>query len=197
MIKRKTAEVTDELSEPMPEDHGQESHYIAGKSLTLVSGSQNEVNYSNKAFLQSPLEFICDERGQWRCLDQDKNMVMAEWEDEIMHESAKQLCEGQPEGFSILNIGFGLGIIDEAIQAYKPGRHVIIEPHPDAIAFMRARGWDQRHGVEIFEGTWEQFMMPEHDEDGAFAARLGDFDPIYYDTYSQDYNGMLYCCHYL
>ena len=69
-------------------------------------------------------------------------MVMAEWENEIMHASARALCEGQDEGFAVLNVGFGLGIIDEAIQKYRPGRHVIIEPHPDALRFLREQGWD-------------------------------------------------------
>lgn len=104
---------------------------------------------------------------------------------DIMRHSAKALCEGQPEGFSVLNIGFGLGIIDEFFQQYSPGRHVIIEPHPDALTFMKENGWYERPGVEVFEGTWEKFMLdPEH------AATLGCFDAIYFDTYSQDYQGM-------
>lgn len=157
--------------------------------VTLATGTQGEVTYSNAAFLQSHLSFMQDEQGQWRCLDKDENLVMAEWENDIMHASAKVLCEGQPDKFSILNVGFGLGIIDEAIQSYRPGRHVIIEPHPDALAFMRERGWDQREGVEIFEGTWEQFLLPENDEDGSIAMKLGTFDAVYFDTYSQDYQG--------
>lgn len=157
--------------------------------LTLVSGSQGEVTYSNAEFLKSKLTFMKDENSQWRCLDKDNNMVMAEWENEIMHASAKVLCEDQPEGFSILNVGFGLGIIDEMIQTFNPGRHVIIEPHPDAIKFMCEQGWDQRAGVEIFEGTWEEFLQPENDEDGSIAMKLGVFDAIYFDTYSQDYQG--------
>lgn len=170
-------------------DHAVQSHDEDSAHLTLKSGSHNEVTYSNTDFLQSRLTFSQDSHGQWRCLDKDNNMVMAEWEDEIMLASAKALCEGQQEGFSVLNVGFGLGIIDEAIQTYKPGRHVIIEPHPDALAFMRQLGWDKRPGVEIFEGTWEQFLMPENDDDGAIAMKLGNFDAIYFDTYSQDYAG--------
>ena len=54
---------------------------------------------------------------------------------------------------------------------------------------MRERGWDQREGVEIFEGTWEQFLLPENDEDGSIAMKLGTFDAVYFDTYSQDYQG--------
>lgn len=171
------------------QDHALRSDTDDAAHLTLVSGSQNEVTHSNTDFLHSRLTFTQDARGQWRCLDQDNNMVMAEWENEIMLASAKALCEGQKEGFSVLNVGFGLGIVDEAMQTYRPGRHVIIEPHPDVLAFMRQRGWDQRPGVEIFEGTWEQFLMPEDDKDGEIAMKLGDFDAIYFDTYSQDYAG--------
>ncbi|KAL4399794.1 Arginine N-methyltransferase 2 [Malassezia pachydermatis] len=192
--------LVDLLSRRVHQDQEQESNEVEDNAvhtkegeqeqLTLVSGSHNEVTYSNTDFLQSRLTFVKDERGQWRCLDKDKNMVMAEWENEIMLASARALCEGQPEGFSILNVGFGLGIIDEAIQSYKPGRHVIIEPHPDVIAFMEERGWHERPGVEIFKGTWEQFMKPENDDDGSIAMALGDFDAIYFDTYSQDYQDL-------
>ena len=102
-----------------------------------------------------------------------------------MRHSAKALCESQPEGFSVLNVGFGLGIIDEFFQEYHPGRHIIIEPHPDAIAFMKQNGWYERPGVEVFEGTWEHFML-----DQEHAALLGSFDAIYFDTYSQDYEDL-------
>lgn len=148
---------------------------------------QQEVSASTGDFLQSRLRFAKDDHGLWRCLDRDDNIVMAEWEDEIMRASAELLCEGQDSGFSVLNIGFGLGCIDTVIQRYSPGRHVIIEPHPDVIAFMKERGWADKPGVEIFQGTWEQFMLSE---DADTLAQLGDFDAIYFDTYSQDYEDL-------
>mgnify|MGYP001757274497 FL=1 len=37
--------------------------------VTLKSGSQEEVTYSNAEFLKSKLTFMKDENGQWRCLD--------------------------------------------------------------------------------------------------------------------------------
>ena len=76
--------------------------------VTLKSGSQEEVTYSNAEFLKSKLTFMKDENGQWRCLDKDNNMVMAEWENEIMHGSAKGLCEDQPSGFPVRNGVFWL-----------------------------------------------------------------------------------------
>lgn len=186
LLVRKSGEAPDLAAA----DEAREKETEAGRTLTLVPGSHNEVNASNQAFLASRLTFEKDAQGYWRCMDQDQNMVMAEWENEIMHASARALCEDQPAGFSILNVGFGLGIVDEAIQKYHPGRHVIIEPHPDALAFMRTLGWDQRAGVEIFEGSWEQFLMPKDDPDGEIAMKLGDFDAVYFDTYSQDYQDL-------
>ncbi|WFC98760.1 type IV protein arginine methyltransferase [Malassezia yamatoensis] len=172
------------------EDHVQQNPSAEGTSLTLVPGTHNEASASNEAYLASRLTFEKDQRGQWRCLDQDRNMVMAQWEDEIMQASARALCEGQQEAFSALNVGFGLGIIDEAIQAYRPERHVIIEPHPDVLQFLKDQGWDKRPGVEIFPGTWEEYMRPKDDPEGEIAMKLGVFDAIYFDTYSQDYQDL-------
>lgn len=70
--------------------------------------------------------------------------------------------------------------IDTFFQEHKPSRHVIIEAHPDAITYAKSLGWDKKPGVEIWEGKWEDFMdSPE----------IGDFDVVYFDTYSQDYAG--------
>lgn len=35
------------------------------------------------------------------------------------------------QGGDVLNVGFGLGIIDTAIQSHRPRSHTIIEAHPD------------------------------------------------------------------
>ena len=99
-----------------------------------------------------------------------------------MARSADVLCSDRSEPFSILNVGFGLGIIDELIQKYKPARHVIIEAHPDAVALMKEQGWSSRPGVEIFPMKWEDAMNDPS---------LGSFDAVYFDTYSQDYAGTI------
>lgn len=56
------------------------------------------------------------------------------WEAPIMEKTAKILCP--KEGLSVLNIGFGLGLMDEALQKYKPAHHTIVEAHPDGNFFF-------------------------------------------------------------
>lgn len=158
-----------------------------GTTITLKP-SANDVANDTAKYLSTRLRFVPDPLGQVRCLDQDDNMVMAPWETDIMSLSASLLCDNQPSGFSVLNVGFGLGIIDTLLQKYRPGRHVIIEAHPDAIAYAKQLGFDRMPGVELFEGRWEDWIKDsDADEDIAKMAQLGSFDAVYWDTYSQDY----------
>jgi len=46
--------------------------------------------------------------------------------------AAAPVAEG-PAGRAVLNIGFGMGIVDGALQRRRPGRHVIVEAHPAVI----------------------------------------------------------------
>lgn len=160
---------------------------VDGERMVLRPTKEDVANDTEK-YLSTPLRFVKDPLGQTRCLDKDNNMVMAPWETDIMTLSASLLCDNQPAGFSVLNIGFGLGIIDSIIQTHNPGRHVIIEAHPDAIAYARSLGFDRMPGVELFEGRWEDWIKDSDlDSDIAKMAELGSFDAVYWDTYSQDY----------
>jgi len=40
------------------------------------------------------------------------------------------VCTG---GGDVLNVGFGLGLVDTAIQSNNPRSHTIIEAHPDVL----------------------------------------------------------------
>ncbi|TKY89381.1 hypothetical protein EX895_001912 [Sporisorium graminicola] len=158
-----------------------------GTRMTLKPSAADVANDTSR-YLSTPLRFVPDPLGQVRCLDADNNMVMAPWETDIMELSASLLCCNQPANFSVLNVGFGLGIIDTLLQQYKPARHVIIEAHPDALAYARQLGFDRMPGVELFEGRWEDWIKDSDDEeDLAKMTQLGSFDAIYWDTYSQDY----------
>ena len=160
---------------------------VDGHRLTLKPSAADVANDTSR-YLATRLRFVPDPLGQVRCLDSDNNMVMAPWETDIMQLSADLLCTNQASDFTILNVGFGLGIIDTLIQTYKPARHVIIEAHPDALAYARQLGFDQMPGVELFEGRWEDWIKDSDDpHDIARMAQLGTFDAIYWDTYSQDY----------
>ncbi|PWZ03421.1 hypothetical protein BCV70DRAFT_155592 [Testicularia cyperi] len=159
-----------------------------GTAITLKPSAVDIANDTD-AFLRTKLRFEKDSLGKARCLDQDNNMVMADWETDIMSLSAELICSNQPQGFSVLNVGFGLGIVDRLIQSYNPGRHVIIEAHPDAVAYAKQLGFHSMPNVEIFEGKWEDWIKDsdnQQDIDNMMA--LGQFDAVYWDTYSQDYS---------
>jgi len=74
--------------------------------------------------------------------------------------------------------------IDSYFQALPvpPSRHVIIEPHPDVLQYMREKGWYNKEGVTILEGKWQDFMGTKTLEDMVF-------DAVYTDTFSEDYEG--------
>lgn len=114
------------------------------------------------------------------------NGVMMGWERDIMRRTADLLCDSHPntsQGLRVLNIGHGLGIVDEYLQAFKPSKHVIVEAHPDVLKHMRdVKGWtaEQRPGVELFEGRWQDWLQ------GA-VERGEQFDVVYWDTFSEHY----------
>ncbi|KIM35895.1 hypothetical protein M413DRAFT_14278 [Hebeloma cylindrosporum] len=122
--------------------------------------------------------------------------IMMEWERPIMRESARLLLEGMPKsGLRILNIGFGLGMIDSYFQDAKPAEHDIIEGHPGSLGFMRHKGWYDRPGVRVLEERWQKYFSeswPPPDLDAEDAKRpfnIGKFDIVYFDTFQEGYSG--------
>jgi len=73
---------------------------------------------------------------------------MMKWEDEIMKITAELLLPEPGKG-RVLNIGFGMGLIDGYLQDRKPESHVIVEAHPTVIQRMKDKGWDKKPGVEV------------------------------------------------
>jgi len=111
------------------------------------------------------------------------------WERGIMQETVTKLCADHQkidDSLKVLNIGFGLGIIDTLFQSLRtrPSLHVIIEPHPDVLQHMRKLGWHTKPGVKILEGKWQDFIDSEE------ILAVGGFDVLYTDTFSEDYNGV-------
>jgi type IV protein arginine methyltransferase len=76
--------------------------------------------------------------------------------------------------------------IDSYFQALPvpPSTHVIIEPHPDVLKYMREQGWYDKKGVIIFEGKWQDFVDSKILDDVVF-------DVVYTDTFSEEYEGVV------
>lgn len=109
--------------------------------------------------------------------------VMMDWETDIMALAADTICHTPHP--TVLNIGFGMGIIDTLIASRSPYKHYICEAHPDVLVKMRADGWYDRPNVVILEGRWQDTLNALLDQGAVF------FDGIYYDTFSEHYSDML------
>ena len=121
---------------------------------------------------------------------------MMEWERPLMQAHADILMDGAsdappasttansstplPRNKRVLNIGFGMGIIDTFLQAKQPSHHIIIEAHPDVYQRMRADGWDRKPNVRICFGTWQD-VLPQLIREGCVV------DAVFFDTYAENY----------
>ncbi|TFK75358.1 hypothetical protein BDN72DRAFT_513910 [Pluteus cervinus] len=160
----------------------------ATDSTTILRQADNTGAGSLDTFLSSRLRFTVDGHGQSICsidVEGEEIGVMMGWEAGIMQETVRRLCQGHKNDkeLKILNIGFGLGIIDTLFQSTRtrPTKHVIIEAHPDVLQHMKQLGWYDKEGVEILEGKWQDFIR----EEGLLGGN--SFDVVYTDTFSEDY----------
>lgn len=138
--------------------------------------SATESDISSSRYLSSTLSM-----NDMRLLDDENNGVMMSWESDIMLRSADAIL--WQSGLRVLNIGFGMGIIDSHIQAHanQPASHHIVEAHPDVLADMKTKEWDKRPGVVIHAGKWQD-VLPDLVAQGEL------FDAIYFDTFAETYS---------
>lgn len=115
-----------------------------------------------------------------KLLTEENDAVMMEWERPIMKRSAEVIASS---GARVLNVGFGMGIIDSFLQGLDVEQHYIIEAHPAVLQAMREKGWGDKPNVTILEGTWRK-CLPLVREAGI------KFDGIYYDTFSEHYRDL-------
>lgn len=120
-----------------------------------------------KEYIKQKLTYTDD----GRLLDENGYSVMMGWERDIMIESAKTITQ---RGGDILNIGFGMGIIDTAIQEQNPRSHTIIECHPDVQKKMIEEGWTEKKNVKVIFDKWQNVYK-----------NLPKFDGIYIDTWDE------------
>lgn len=94
--------------------------------------------------------------------------VMMSWESDWMKKSADIVCKN---GGDILNIGFGLGLVDTFIEEHNPKSHTVIECHPDVLRYMKDNGWYDK--VNVIEDEWQNVIKT-----------LPKYDGIYFDTWN-------------
>ena len=110
---------------------------------------------------------------------EDGNSIMMEWERDWMKRVAEIICS---KGGDILNIGFGMGIVDSFISDSKIESHTIVEIHPDVLTYMKDNGWYKK--AQVIEGDWRTNID-----------KLKLYDGIFFDTFggtSEDFfNGIV------
>ncbi|KAL2620954.1 hypothetical protein R1flu_001159 [Riccia fluitans] len=103
----------------------------AGIRAELIFGAverpcRKKGDAKNKVYLEERAEF-----SEGRLMDEKSNAVLMEWENPLMAVHAKVVCSG---GGDILNIGFGMGLVDTGIQSHDISSLTTIEAHPDVYA---------------------------------------------------------------
>ena len=102
--------------------------------------------------------------------DEFEAEVMMNWEAPIMEKSAEFICHNSGD---ILEIGFGMGLCSDYIQAQGVNSHTIVEIHPQKIE--RLNTWASgKSNVTIIEGDWNS------------VGGLSTYDGIFIDTYGDE-----------
>ena len=188
-------------------EFGTKSELILGASMRSMKGAlpmsaendnntdQNEDSQSGTDKKKGPVEWESSTKPDYLqrnvrynadgtlLLDDDDDAVMMEWERPLMDAHASIITSDGAKGKRVMNVGFGLGIIDTALQTYMPDLHIIIEAHPGVHAKMLADGWDKKPGVRVEFGKWQD-VLPKLISEGIV------LDGIFYDTYGEHYTDM-------
>ena len=119
----------------------------------------------------------------------------------IRRHLARRPRSSASDAVAVLNVGFGLGLFDEAVQrelcgeasiggeasggtagevAARPLQHTIIEAHPDVLRHAEAEGWTVRRGVRLLAARWQEAVATE-------MAAGRQYDAVFFDTYMESY----------
>ena len=117
------------------------------------------------AFKDEILEFFDS-----KIVDETGLEVMMDWEAPIMEKSADYICHNKGD---VLEVGFGMGICANYIQAQGVNSHTIIEIHPQIIEKLKVWAEDKSN-IVIVEGDWNT------------VSGLSTYDGIFLDTFGDD-----------
>lgn len=133
----------------------------SGVGPALIDGNGNGDNNTERPVGHEPCtkpdylnQKVRYNAAQTALLDQDDDAVMMEWERPLMDAHASIITGNSQPGKVVLNVGFGMGIIDTALQKLNPAGHYIIEAHPDVYQKMLNDGWDKKPNVRICFGRY-------------------------------------------
>jgi protein arginine N-methyltransferase 2 len=118
-------------------------------------------------------------------LDADNDAVMMEWERPLMSLHAQIITRNQQPQQRVLNVGFGMGIIDTELQKTCPSKHVIIEAHPAVYQRMIKDGWNKKPNVEVYFGKWQDVVPNILIQEKGYT-----FDGVFFDTYGEHWIDM-------
>ena len=181
--EKKEGDQDQEMKDAEPSEETESGQ--SNDQATFVAPEANEKTVTSDEYLKSNLTYDKE-----KLVDEDLNGVMMAWETDIMKRSVAALLPDQTAGKRILNIGFGMGIIDGMFAEHKPSKHHIIEAHPSVLEHVSKQGskfgpeWE-RSGPEegafkIHAGRWQE-VVPKLMEQGEL------YDAIYFDTFGEDY----------
>jgi protein arginine N-methyltransferase 2 len=160
----------------------------AEEPLKFIPPDVNEIPVTSEEYLKSELTYDDD-----KLLDSDLNGVMMAWETDIMRRSVAALIPeaAQQQGKRVLNIGFGMGIIDGMFADLKPSKHHIIEAHPAVLEHIAkpdskfgsewGKSGPEEGAYKVFAGKWQDVVL-QLLEQGEL------YDAIYFDTFGEDYS---------
>ena len=172
--------------------HGELAHMLiehavqAELVLGVVARRDREPDLS---YLATPVRYDGDDK----LLDEDNDAVMMSWESPLMRLHARLICAAKGD---VLNVGFGMGIIDGYIaDENKTRSHTIIEAHPDVYAHMGRRGWMKKKNVRVEFGRWQDVLNAIADANDALPGGVSNenarlFDGVFFDTYGEEWDDM-------
>ncbi|KAK6205440.1 S-adenosyl-L-methionine-dependent methyltransferase [Scheffersomyces amazonensis] len=172
---------------PQPESIEESVKDIVENPVKEIDDAPDAPSQNQQSYLNTKLEYVDN-----ALITKDrKDGVMMSWETNLMQLGCDSLFKGAIiEGsetdseINVLNIGFGMGIIDTMIQHQSPTKHYICEAHPDVLKKLKDDGWYEKPNVVILEGRWQ-------DQLDALMSQGVFFNGIYYDTFSEHYSDML------
>lgn len=186
LVNVKTSGQNKAAEEEEEEQKGEEEDKEEEEPRFQPPKEDTAADVTSEAYLRSKLTY-----SDGKLVDDDGNGVMMAWETDIMRQSVDALLPNKEPGKRILNIGFGMGIIDTMFAETKPSIHHIIEAHPEVLEHISSPGskfdaaWEESGPgpgtFKVLAGKWQELCR-----------RLLDsgqiYDAIYFDTFGEDYS---------